>query len=270
MRVIVMIALLLVPCAVHANGKTDWSVAMVESTMKRYPTAKDLGSWGYAKSLYLYGQYLVYKRTRDPRYLKVVTALEPLEPGATIVSAAFALISATGQNAASWKEEGASLVLDRPILSSAAVPPGDYRLRVAALDSTGRRGTVDFEFSASLQDAPPLKAGTLMTGVMQSSSFRPRMIFDASAAAVTGYIEMYGVMPPGSSPAVNFEIAPRPDAPALATTTGRVLGSSEPDRFVATGSVNIATLAPGDYVLRAVMSFNGQPAGRVFRTFRKD
>src|SRR6185503_16469310 len=75
-------------------------------------------------------------RDRDPRYLKVVTALEPLEPGATIVSAAFALISATGQNSATWKEEGASLVLDRPILSSAAVPPGDYRLRVAALDST--------------------------------------------------------------------------------------------------------------------------------------
>jgi unsaturated rhamnogalacturonyl hydrolase len=37
-----------------------------------FPTAKDLGSWGYAKSLYLYGQYLVYKRTGDPRYLKYI------------------------------------------------------------------------------------------------------------------------------------------------------------------------------------------------------
>jgi unsaturated rhamnogalacturonyl hydrolase len=55
-----------------ANGKTDWSVRLVESTMKRYSTAQDLGSWGYAKSLYLYGQYLVYKRTRDPRYLKYI------------------------------------------------------------------------------------------------------------------------------------------------------------------------------------------------------
>ena len=55
-----------------ATPKTDWSVAMVESTMKRYPTAKDLGSWGYAKSLYLYGQYLVYKRTHEPRYLKYI------------------------------------------------------------------------------------------------------------------------------------------------------------------------------------------------------
>ena len=70
MKLIIVIALLLIPFTVHA--KTDWSVATVESTMKRYPTAKDLGSWGYAKSLYLYGQYLVYKRTGDPRYLKYI------------------------------------------------------------------------------------------------------------------------------------------------------------------------------------------------------
>jgi len=62
--------------ASYAAPKTtptsDWSVAMVESTMKRYPTAKDLGAWGYAKSLYLYGQYLVYKRTGEPRYFKYI------------------------------------------------------------------------------------------------------------------------------------------------------------------------------------------------------
>ena len=72
MKLLVVIALLIIPFTVHATGNTDWSVAMVESTMKRYPTAKDLGSWGYAKSLYLYGQYLVYKRTHDPRYLKYI------------------------------------------------------------------------------------------------------------------------------------------------------------------------------------------------------
>jgi unsaturated rhamnogalacturonyl hydrolase len=72
MRFIVVVTLLLIPFTVTTKAKTDWSVAMVESTMKRYPTAKDLGSWGYAKSLYLYGQYLVYKRTGDPRYLKYI------------------------------------------------------------------------------------------------------------------------------------------------------------------------------------------------------
>ena len=76
MRLITVVALLMISFTVHAYGETrrkvDLSVAMVESTMKRYPTAKDLGSWGYAKSLYLYGQYLTYKRTHDPRYLKYI------------------------------------------------------------------------------------------------------------------------------------------------------------------------------------------------------
>jgi rhamnogalacturonyl hydrolase YesR len=51
---------------------TDWSVAVTESTMKRYPTAESLKGWGYAKSLYLYGVYLVYLRTKDPRYLDYI------------------------------------------------------------------------------------------------------------------------------------------------------------------------------------------------------
>ena len=54
------------------SGATDWSKEMVESTIKRYPTAESLKGWGYAKSLYLYGQYLVYLRTKDKRYLQHV------------------------------------------------------------------------------------------------------------------------------------------------------------------------------------------------------
>lgn len=49
---------------------TDWSVAVVESTIKRNPTGESFKGWGYAKALYLYGQYLVYLRTKDKRYLE--------------------------------------------------------------------------------------------------------------------------------------------------------------------------------------------------------
>lgn len=58
-----------VPRSNHAPANPDWSVALVESTMKRYPTADSLKGWGYAKALYLYGVYLVYLRTHDKRYL---------------------------------------------------------------------------------------------------------------------------------------------------------------------------------------------------------
>ena len=71
-RILVLLIALSQFCSIASADGKDWSVGMIESTMKRYPTAKDLGSWGYAKSLYLYGQYLVYKRTREPRYLKYI------------------------------------------------------------------------------------------------------------------------------------------------------------------------------------------------------
>ncbi len=62
------------PVGVRIDNKlsspADWSKALVESTMQRYPTAESLKGWGYAKSLYLYGVYLVYLRTKDPRYLE--------------------------------------------------------------------------------------------------------------------------------------------------------------------------------------------------------
>ena len=60
--------------AASTAAAKDWSRAVVESTMKRYPTAADLGSWGYAKALYLFGEYLIWKRTGDDRYLQYVKA----------------------------------------------------------------------------------------------------------------------------------------------------------------------------------------------------
>ena len=60
--------------AQSALAVTDWSKDLVESTIKRYPTAESLKGWGYAKSLYLYGQYLVYLRTKEKHYLDHIQA----------------------------------------------------------------------------------------------------------------------------------------------------------------------------------------------------
>ena len=57
----------------HHQPATDWSKAVVDSTMKRF-TPATLGGWGYQTGLYLYGQYLVYKRTHDRAYLDYIKA----------------------------------------------------------------------------------------------------------------------------------------------------------------------------------------------------
>jgi unsaturated rhamnogalacturonyl hydrolase len=55
----------------HPAAASDWSVAVVDSTMARY-TPSTIGGWSYPVGLYLYGQYLTYKRTHDPRYLTYI------------------------------------------------------------------------------------------------------------------------------------------------------------------------------------------------------
>jgi len=60
------------PASEQAAARIDWSRALADSSMKRYPNPVDLGSWGYAKALYLYGQYLVWKRTGDRKYLDYI------------------------------------------------------------------------------------------------------------------------------------------------------------------------------------------------------
>ncbi|MER6912031.1 glycoside hydrolase family 88 protein [Streptomyces sp. NPDC000594] len=52
-------------------GTTDWSTAVVESTMARF-TPASIGGWSYPVGLYLYGQYLVHRRTGDPRLLAYI------------------------------------------------------------------------------------------------------------------------------------------------------------------------------------------------------
>ena len=55
----------------------------------------------------------------------------------------------------------------------------------------------------------------------------------------------------------------RPWGPAAGTT-------SEPDKSILTGELPIASLAPGDYVVRAFVGIDGQPEGKVIKTFRKE
>ncbi|RPF37597.1 glycoside hydrolase family 105 protein [Streptomyces sp. TLI_185] len=60
------------PVSAHLRAAApDWSVAVVDSTMARY-TPSTIGGWSYPVGLYLYGQYLTYRRTHDARYLTYI------------------------------------------------------------------------------------------------------------------------------------------------------------------------------------------------------
>src|SRR4051812_29938464 len=54
---------------VPAAPPMDWSKGVVDTLIKKNPTGESWKGWGYAKSLALYGEYLVYLRTHDKKYL---------------------------------------------------------------------------------------------------------------------------------------------------------------------------------------------------------
>lgn len=49
----------------QSRPSIDWSQRLIDSNFKRKPDPAQLGNWGYPQGLFLFGQYLVYRRTRQ-------------------------------------------------------------------------------------------------------------------------------------------------------------------------------------------------------------
>ena len=63
-------------------------------------------------------------------------------------------------------------------------PPGTYRLRVAALDTTGRPGAAEDEVEVGLGFAGPLTLGSLMLGISRPDGTRLQLEFGSEPTAI--------------------------------------------------------------------------------------
>ena len=198
--------------------------------------------------------------------VKVLAVLEGLEKNTTFSEAVFGLIDTRDTLVAQWTANRAELA-ESPVVTAGEVVPGAYRLRVAAVDSSGRRGTTEYSLLAQLTDAPPLALSALALGISRDGTFVPKLVFGTDQAAVA-YFEIYGAPPKSDSVTVRLEVAEQPDSRALVTAVSRVVGQGSGPR-TAIGALPIAPLAPGDYVVRAIVSVDSRPVGRVMRTLRK-
>jgi unsaturated rhamnogalacturonyl hydrolase len=50
----------------------DWSQRVIDSNLKRNPDPTKFGGWNYPQGLFLFGQYLVYRRTKERRLLDYI------------------------------------------------------------------------------------------------------------------------------------------------------------------------------------------------------
>jgi VWFA-related protein len=198
--------------------------------------------------------------------LKIVGLLEPVDPSVSIDAAVFGLFDQKGKLVAQWTANERELA-NNPVMTAGLVAPGEYRLRAAAVDAGGRRGAAEYEVTARLTQAGPLSLSAMVLGVSRNGAFLPKMRFDTEPTAM-GFFEIYGS--PGDEVSVALELARSEEGRALVRVPGSISPSPDPARSTANGVVPIGALRPGDYVVRAIVSVDGRPAGRITRTLRKE
>lgn len=201
----------------------------------------------------------------DPPNVRIVTMAEPVEAGVKLESLAAVLFDREGKVASQWLATAEELQRT-PVMGAMSTPPGAYRLRVAAIDTTGRSGTADYDVTAEIVQTGPLKLSSLVLGLSRGGAFLPKLQFTKEPLAIA-YLELEGA-PPGAKVSAAVEVAQTLNGPPVVTVPLAIEGTGE-NRYTAMGSVAIGALPPGDYIVRAIVGLEGHPMTRVFRTMRK-
>jgi hypothetical protein len=196
--------------------------------------------------------------------IKLVAVGEVADPAAKLTAAALGVYDAKGRLTAQSTAPPESLGT-MPLTFAAVVPPGPYRVRLAAIDAAGRSGTADYELTAELTQAGPLKLSALLLGA-PGVAFKPMLQFAAEPSAMVTF-ELYG-KPPQQLP-LKIELAASVDGPALLQAAPAGSGTSDPDRFIVSGTFALGALEPGDYLVRATVGTPDAGTALLTRTLRK-
>jgi len=149
------------------------------------------------------------------------------------------------------------------ITTTMEVPPGDYRLRAAAVDAEGHIGVLEIAVTAGYQKAGAARLSDIIVGAVTDGKLEPRrriaqseqitallQVMAESDAGLGGTLEL---IPGGSARAVfRAPFAVRPAASAGAPVT---LETQAP----------LTGVPPGRYTAVAVLNVSGQPMTRVDR-----
>jgi hypothetical protein len=211
----------------------------------------------------------------------LITGLtEPVDPGVRFRSATAVLFGATGARAAE-DTAGPSALSVTPLLSHLIAPPGHYLLRVAVIDVEGRAGTADCPIDAGLTSAGPLTLSSLRIGVPLPPTppgpnrrdsvpgLDPRLQFTTEVAALAAF-DLYGGAP-NEHVTLVMEVLKKAEGPPIQPLEPHILPAraSEPGHYVVTAPVDLASLVPGDYLIRATVGVAGQAPAMITQTLRK-
>ncbi len=80
----------------------------------------------------------------------------------------------------------------RVVTTSALLPAGDYALTFAAIDGTGRRGSLPHPLAVSLHHAGSVTFSDVFVGAAADGHFRPRLSFTPADRQLVAFVEIYG------------------------------------------------------------------------------
>ena len=196
--------------------------------------------------------------------MNVLVQAEPVDPTVKIQSMKVGFFDAANKGRSAEPKSLATYPVTLPM----SVTAGQYRIRVAATDSNGKSGAVDVPLNTALATAGPLKMSNLLIGAPQGDTgLRPQLTFK-DEPEIRVFFEMYGQLTAGIT--AKFELAKSDTGAAVETFQPAGGGpGGEPDKYAVFGKIPIDKLAPGDYVVRVIVQMEGQPEGKVMKTFRK-
>ena len=163
-----------------------------------------------------------------------------------------------------------------PVLEIAFVvpveQPGAYLLTLAAIDATGRRGSVEHPVRAELMSGGPLTAGDLMLADHASAPagrIRPQVEAHVSSGRLLAFTELYADSPAfWEGTRVEVDVVDGAAGPVLAWGPAVLEGPDGIPRRRATAIVAVPHLPPGRYVARARVMHDAEEMAQVRRPFR--
>lgn len=195
--------------------------------------------------------------------LRVGVLLEPVDPAVTLDSAGAVLIDATGRVAAHWNAKDAA---ERPLVGAMSVPPGPYLVRGVAIDHAGRAGAAEMDIAVGLTQVGSLSLGSMLLSASRGGAASLQLEFSSEPTARASF-DIYGGSA-GQRLSAMLEIARDLDGPPIVRVPLALTRASD-TRVIATGTVPLGAMPPGDYVVRGTITLDDGTTGRVVRTLRK-
>ena len=159
----------------------------------------------------------------------------------------------------------------RLILTSLLLDPGEYTLRVAAVDDKGRAGSAHHTINARLTKVGnALNASDLMLVSQPANAGdlpRPRPSSVIDSETLSAMMEISGTDQALLNRArVTFQIADAEDGTPLVSVEAKSASRGNSVRAYA-AALRLGVLPPGEYVARALINVPGNPEARLARPF---